>query len=129
MTWDATGRELPGEIVLAGAELTLAIDDREAVYPLTIDPVTGDTLNPWFDITASDSTFLVTADIPDFPGDPDLVVLRVTVEGWREGHEIKTVLEVMDFEDERTGFSAMRTWIPRCSSSATRSAACWVKRG
>ncbi len=37
---------------------------------LTFDPVTGDTLNPWFGIVATDSTFLVTADIPDFPNDP-----------------------------------------------------------
>ncbi len=43
-----------------------------------------------------------------FPGDKDLIVLRVTVEGRREGHEYRTVLEVMDFEDERTGFSAMQ---------------------
>ena len=43
-----------------------------------------------------------------FPGDKDLVVLRVTVEGKRDGHEHKTTLEVMDFEDERTGFSAMQ---------------------
>lgn len=37
---------------------------------LTFDPVTGDTLNPWFDTLSSDSTFMVTADIPDFPSDP-----------------------------------------------------------
>ncbi len=37
---------------------------------VTFDPVTGDTLNPWFNIVSSDSTFLVTADIPDFPNDP-----------------------------------------------------------
>lgn len=33
---------------------------------LTFDPVTGDTLNPWFDTTATDSVFLVTADLPNF---------------------------------------------------------------
>jgi len=38
---------------------------------LTFDPVTGDTLNPWYDTVATDSTFLVTADLPDFPGDPE----------------------------------------------------------
>jgi hypothetical protein len=38
---------------------------------LTFDPVTGDTLNPWFTTTATDSSFLVSADIPDFPGDPE----------------------------------------------------------
>jgi len=36
---------------------------------LTFDPVTGDTLNPWFETIATDSVFFVTADIPDFPGD------------------------------------------------------------
>lgn len=43
-----------------------------------------------------------------FPDDRDLVVLRVTVEGVKDGHEHKVVLEVMDFEDEATGFSAMQ---------------------
>ncbi len=43
-----------------------------------------------------------------FPEDKDLVVLRVSVAGRREGHDFKTVLEVMDFEDEATGFSAMQ---------------------
>lgn len=38
---------------------------------LTFDPVTGDTLNPWHTIVSTDSTFLVTADIPDFPRDPE----------------------------------------------------------
>lgn len=36
---------------------------------LTFDPVTGDTLNPWYSSMSTDSTFVVTADIPDFPGD------------------------------------------------------------
>ena len=43
-----------------------------------------------------------------FPGDPDLVVLRVTVIGRRQSFPVKIVLEVMDFEDPRTGFSAMQ---------------------
>ena len=43
-----------------------------------------------------------------FPGDRDLVVLRVVVEGRHEGHPMKIVLEVMDFEDEKTGFTAMQ---------------------
>ena len=36
---------------------------------LTFDPATGDTLNPWFDTVSTDSIFLVSADIPDFPAD------------------------------------------------------------
>jgi lysine 6-dehydrogenase len=43
-----------------------------------------------------------------FPNDKDLVVLRVTVRGRKDGHEQKMVLEVMDFEDEKLGFSAMQ---------------------
>jgi FG-GAP repeat/FlgD Ig-like domain/FG-GAP-like repeat len=37
--WDATGRELPGELVMADARLSIRIDDRDAVYPVTIDPM------------------------------------------------------------------------------------------
>lgn len=43
-----------------------------------------------------------------FPNDKDLVVLRVTVRGKKDGQEQRIVLEVMDFEDEKTGFSAMQ---------------------
>lgn len=50
----------------------------------------------------------VVAPRLSFPDDKDLVVLRVTVEG-RQGDEIlKVELEVIDFEDEQTGFSAMQ---------------------
>jgi hypothetical protein len=38
---------------------------------LTFDPVTGDTLNPWYTTMSTDSTFLVTADLPDYPDDPE----------------------------------------------------------
>lgn len=38
---------------------------------LTFDPVTGDTLNPWHFTTSTDSTYLVSADIANFPNDPD----------------------------------------------------------
>ena len=36
--WDATGRVLPAEMALDGRRLALHVDDREAVYPVTIDP-------------------------------------------------------------------------------------------
>lgn len=39
---------------------------------LTIDPATGDTLNPWLFTTATDTTFLVSADLSDFPEDDHL---------------------------------------------------------
>lgn len=39
---------------------------------LTVDPATGDTLNPWYFTTATDTTFIVSADVPGFPSDLDL---------------------------------------------------------
>ena len=36
--WDASGRVLPSEMVLDGQRLALQVDDRDAVYPVTIDP-------------------------------------------------------------------------------------------
>lgn len=38
---------------------------------LTHDPVTGMVLNPWFETTVTDSVFFVSADLPNFPGDPE----------------------------------------------------------
>ena len=43
-----------------------------------------------------------------FPDDKDLVVLRVSLRGEKDGHDMSVKLEVMDFEDEKTGFSAMQ---------------------
>ncbi len=40
---------------------------------LTIDPATGDTLNPWHFTTATDTTFVVRSDRTGFPGDSGLV--------------------------------------------------------
>jgi hypothetical protein len=40
---------------------------------LTIDPATGDTLNPWHFTTSTDSTFIVRSDRSGFPGDNGLV--------------------------------------------------------
>ena len=39
---------------------------------LTFDPATGDTLHPWRFTTRTDTTFIVTADMPGFPNDSDL---------------------------------------------------------
>jgi len=47
------------------------IDGISVQDTLTFDPVTGDTLNPWHFTTSTDSVFLVSADIPDFPNDPE----------------------------------------------------------
>jgi len=52
------------------------------------------------------SHVLLTKKI-DFPKDPDLVVLRVTAVGRRNGKKATMVMDVMDFEDKKTGFTAM----------------------
>lgn len=43
----------------------------------------------------------------DFPEDRDLVVLRVTARGVTNGKRVEINLDVMDFHDEKTGFTAM----------------------
>jgi lysine 6-dehydrogenase len=43
-----------------------------------------------------------------FPGEPDLVILRVACRGEDEaGRPLAVTYEILDFEDERTGFTAM----------------------
>lgn len=46
-------------------------DGISVLDTLTFDPATGDTLNPWRYTATTDSTFFVSADIPDFPSDPE----------------------------------------------------------
>ncbi|MBI4052317.1 MAG: hypothetical protein HY400_07405, partial [Elusimicrobia bacterium] len=42
-----------------------------------------------------------------FPEDKDLVALRVCVRGTKNGQPMELVYDVLDFHDDRTGFSAM----------------------
>lgn len=42
-----------------------------------------------------------------FPGEKDVVVVRVRATGRREGRRCEVVVELMDFYDEETGFTAM----------------------
>jgi hypothetical protein len=37
--WDARGHGLPSELVLAGRELVIEVDDAHAAYPITVDPL------------------------------------------------------------------------------------------
>jgi len=39
IAWDASGRELPGRMELAAGDITLRIDDHDAIYPVTVDPL------------------------------------------------------------------------------------------
>lgn len=43
----------------------------------------------------------------DFPKDKDLVVLRVSAFGWLKGKKVELRFEMIDYQDAKTGFSAM----------------------
>ena len=43
----------------------------------------------------------------NFPEDKDLIVLRVAVEGFDNGKPKKVLMEMLDFQDDATGFRAM----------------------
>jgi lysine 6-dehydrogenase len=52
------------------------------------------------------SHVLLTKKI-DFPKDKDLIVLRVTALGKKNGKETEIVYDLIDFQDDKTGFTAM----------------------
>jgi hypothetical protein len=39
--WDATGRDLPADLGLEAGVVTIRVDDTDAVYPVTVDPLLG----------------------------------------------------------------------------------------
>jgi lysine 6-dehydrogenase len=49
---------------------------------------------------------LITRAI-DFPKDKDLIVLRVTAIGRHQGKKVEARIDIIDFQDTRTGFTAM----------------------
>ena len=49
---------------------------------------------------------LITKAI-EFPKDKDLIVLRVTALGKLNGKKVEAKIDIIDFQDERTGFTAM----------------------
>ncbi len=49
----------------------------------------------------------VAAPRIDFPEDKDLVVLRVEAEGTAQGKPLRVCMDVLDFHDDATGFTAM----------------------
>ena len=65
-----TGADPDGRI--KGFQWKLSDNGTDGISPqdtLTVDPLTGAVLHPWRFTTATDSTFIVLADQPDFPGD------------------------------------------------------------
>lgn len=49
---------------------------------------------------------LITKAI-DFPKDKDLIVLRVTASGKLHGKKVEARIDIIDFQDDKTGFTAM----------------------
>jgi len=65
-----TGSDPDGRIV--GYEWKISNNGTDGISPrdtLTVDPLTGAILHPWRFTAGNDTTFLVLADQPDFPGD------------------------------------------------------------
>lgn len=65
-----TGSDPDGRI--RGYQWKLSNNGTDGISPqdtLTVDPLTGAVLHPWRFTASTDSTFLVLADLPDFPGD------------------------------------------------------------
>jgi lysine 6-dehydrogenase len=70
---------------------------------LDLEPVrVGDT-----DVVPRELFHTVAAPKIDFPEDRDLVVVRAVVRGVKDGRPIRRQMDIMDFHDEETGFSAM----------------------
>jgi len=67
------GKDADGAIRGYQLKLSTNSDDGISVHDtLTIDPATGDTLNPWTFTTATDSVIIVSADLPGFSEDSHL---------------------------------------------------------
>lgn len=65
-----TGADSDGRI--RGFQWKLSDNGTDGISPqdtVTVDPLTGAVIHPWHFTTTTDSTFLVLADQPNFPGD------------------------------------------------------------
>ncbi len=68
VTFNWTGADPDGRIV--GYQWKISDNGTDGISPrdtLTYDPLTGAEMNPWHFTTATDSSFVVLADRPDFP--------------------------------------------------------------
>ncbi|MBK9303007.1 MAG: hypothetical protein IPM94_03705 [bacterium] len=81
-----TGSDPDGRIRGYQWKMTANGDDGISIRDtLTVDPATGDTLNPWRFTTASDSTFVVTADRQGFEDD---VILPEPMQRFYQPHTL-----------------------------------------
>jgi hypothetical protein len=70
-----TGSDPDGRIIGYQWKMTSNSDDGISVHDtLTVDPASGDTINPWFFTEATDTTYIVTADSLGFTQDLNLPV-------------------------------------------------------
>jgi len=60
-----------------------------------------------------------------FPRDKDVVIIRVNAVGKKDGHEAEAMVEVIDYPDEETGFTAME----RCTGWSAAIVAEMMARG
>lgn len=58
-------------------------------------------------IVPRDLFHVLFAPLVTFPGDPDVVALRIRATGRKKGRPASVILEMMDFFDPETGFTAM----------------------
>ncbi|MFN8576075.1 MAG: saccharopine dehydrogenase C-terminal domain-containing protein [Candidatus Sericytochromatia bacterium] len=59
------------------------------------------------EVSPRDLFHKVVAPKIDFPEDKDLVVLRTTCKGTKDGKNVELTYDIMDFHDDATGFTAM----------------------
>lgn len=59
------------------------------------------------EVSPRDLFHKVVAPKLDFPEDKDLVVLRTTCIGKKDGNKVELTYDIMDFHDDATGFTAM----------------------
>jgi hypothetical protein len=67
-----TGSDPDGRVV--GFQWKISDNGLDGISPrdtLTVDPLTGATINPWRFTTMNDTLFYVLADLEDFPDDPE----------------------------------------------------------
>jgi lysine 6-dehydrogenase len=50
---------------------------------------------------------LIEPKIRAKPGEPDLVIIRILATGWKDGRKAQVLFDLIDYFDDKTGFTAM----------------------
>jgi len=99
MTYKAV--RYPGHIEAIRALAACGLFDQE---PVSVSIENGGTMAR---VRPREVTAAVLTRMLYHPEDPDLIVLRVTVKGTRDGRRVTRVYELIDFMDEKHGITAM----------------------